>query len=240
MMKPLAFALSALILIFIFSTGSFAAKSLANLPQNCEYFHQRFGTFHFQRHPGSDGSCIVSADPFDITNFRYRGYLVSAEGLFMVFNSYSDQDDATATGARVFHFFPRKNMPNAESLNQESHLKFATPQIELILSQNQTKILRMTGATIKEDPKVQPGNKGGVEIFSSQTLYLDSGFALGHDITADADKYSTFYDINRKTCTLQNKELFIYSGDGDSSFRFSDAELKAFLKTKCPRLTVNF
>ncbi len=237
-MKPLVLALAALILNI--GSQALAAKPVANPPQNCEYFHQRFGTFHFQRHPGSDGSCIVSADPFDITNFKYRGYLVSAEGIFMVFNSYSDQDDATATGARVFHFFPRKNMPNTESIDQESHLKFAAPQIELILSQDQTKILRMTGATVKEDPKVQAGNKGGVEILNSETLYLDSGFALGHDITADGNKYSTFYDINRKTCALQNKELFVYTGDGDSSFRFSDAELKAFLKTKCPRLTVNF
>lgn len=243
-MKPLFYALSALVLNLSFSPKVFAAtdadSNLVEPAAACDEFHVRHGAFHFQRHFLNNGTCFLSADPFDVNNFKYRAYLISNEGILMVFNSYSASEASSATGARVFHFFPRKNTPELVDNGQESILKFAAPQIEMVLSQDKTQILRMTGATVKEDPKVQPGNKGGVEISNVKTLYLDSGFALGHDVTGDPNKYSTFYDINKKSCAVQNKEIFAYTSDGDTSIRFSDADLKTFLKSRCPRLSVNF
>jgi len=235
MMKPLLFY--PLLLTMFFGYQSWASKPAAS---DCTDFHIRLGAFHFQRQVMNSGTCILSMDPFDITAFKYRGYLVSSDGIFMVFNSYSQAENSTATGARVFHFFPRQNTPDIIDLNQETHVQFAAPKIKLVLSQDKTQILRMIGATVKEDPKVQSSNKGGVEILKADTLYLDSGFALGHDVTTEPGRISTFYDINRKSCAVPNKELFVYSSQGDSDFRFSDAELKTFLKKRCPRLTVNF
>lgn len=158
----------------------------------------------------------------------------------MVFNSYSPNENSKSTGARVFHFFPRRNLPEITADQDEVRVKFSAPQIELVLSQENDQILRMTGGKIKEDPKVQSSNKGGVEISNVKTLYLDSGFTLGRDPTGDPDRTSIFYDSKGHNCAVQNKEVFKYDSDGDSNLRFSDAELKGFLRSRCPRLVLGF
>ncbi len=228
--------LTALLLSFLLPHQSNAAKPASD----CTDFHVRQGAFHYQRHSSSDGSCTLMADPFDVGDMVYRSYLVNNQGLLMVFNSYNAGDDATSSGARVFHFFPRKNLPELTEINGESHVQMPAPGIEMVLSQLEAKILRFEGAEFKEDSKVAPSNKGGLEISKVKTLYLDSGFAMGHDVTADANKISTFHDVAGKTCDVRNREVFKYNSDGDSDFKFTDGELKNFLKTRCPRLTVNF
>jgi hypothetical protein len=215
-------------------------QAATHSPVPCTDYHVRYGAFHYQRLSGSDGSCILSIDPFDIHHFLYRGYLVSNEGLLMVFNSYSDGSDATSTGARVFHFFPRQNTPDLVVLDKEIHVKFASPKMELVLSQEKDEILRLIGGQIHEARKVQPTNQGGVEIIKSQALYLDSGFAMGHDVTTDLQKNSVFHDSKGHTCTVSNADIFSVASDGDSHFKFSDSGLKTFLKSRCPRLIPGF
>jgi len=215
-------------------------KAAVHSPAPCDDYHIRYGAFHYQRLSNSDGSCFLSMDPFDIHNFVYRGYLVTNEGLLMVFNSYSNSSTSTSTGARVFHFFPRQNTPDLVVLGKETHVKLAAPKMELVLSQEKDVILGLVGGSIHEDPKVQSGNQGGVEILKSDSLYLDSGFAMGHDVTTDAQKKSVFHDSKGHTCTVLNGDVFSYTADGDSHFKFSDSELKTFLKSRCPRLIPGF
>ncbi len=236
-MKPLLVATLALTSALI-SLKSQAQTTPGN--PDCADFHLRFGAFHYQRFQATDGTCFLSADPFEVGDFRYRSYLATNDGMLMVFNSYSPSDSANASGARVFHFFPRKNMPEITNTDTTVNIKTATPGIELVLSQDQTKIIKMVGGLIKEDSKVSSANKGGVEIISAQSLYLDSGFAVGHDITADLGSTSTFHDSKGRTCDVKNREIFNVTSDGDSELKFSDSELKAFLKTRCPRLKPGF
>jgi hypothetical protein len=55
-------------------------------------------------------TCFSSVHPRDAyTNLIYRDYLITSEGLLMVFNSYGPGDNAKTTGAREFYFFPRKD-----------------------------------------------------------------------------------------------------------------------------------
>jgi hypothetical protein len=232
-MNPLA----SLFLGLILSSAAFAARPA---PEACTDFHVRHGAFHFQRLSSSDGSCFLTADPFDVGDFFYRSYLLSNDGLFMVFNSYGQGENSTSSGARVYYFFPRKSLPELMETDGKSFLQFATPGIEMILSQSETKILGFYGAEFKEDPKVNSDNKGGLEITKAKTLYMDAGFALGHDVTTERNSKSTFHDTRGESCEVLNKEVFSYTADGDTNFKFTDSELKEFLKTRCPRLKPNF
>jgi hypothetical protein len=236
------FSMKPLLLPLVFFCWFWSLNSIASTrpASECTDFHTRYGSFHFQRLSTHDGSCLLNIDPFDVGNFKYRGYLVSSEGMLMVFNSYNATDDSDSTGARIFHFFPRINTPDVASLDNESLVQTATPGLKLVLSQEKARILRMIGADIKEDPVVQSGNQGGVEIKKSQFLYLDSGFMLGGDVTSLPDRISTFHDSKGRTCSVQNRELFNYTSDGDTSLKFNDAKLKVFLKSRCPKILPGF
>ncbi|MEZ0392578.1 MAG: hypothetical protein ACAH59_10195 [Pseudobdellovibrionaceae bacterium] len=233
-MKALFSILLGFFAISISSTQSSAAES-------CSEFHHYWGAFHHQRLQAADGECFLTADPSDVpSNFKYRSYLITDRGLLMIFNSYSPSGSASATGARVFYFFPRKITPNVKSYNGQTTMLLSAPGIELNLSQDQTKILTMKGAVIKEDPNVRPDNQGGVEISKVKTLLLDAGFNQGSDPTGNPNRSSKFIDHKGHTCQVKNNEIFNLTSDGDANFKFSDSQLKSFLKTRCPEIQTNF
>lgn len=237
-MKPLSFVFLALI-VSHFSQAAVQIQAQAQKP--CDEYLVRHGAFKFQRFESYDNVCFSGADPFDVLPaMKYRSYLVTNEGLLMVFNSYNATENADATGARVFHFFPRNQTPDIQVSGSQIVYQTATQGLELILSQKKAEILGMKGGKVKESTKLSPSNQGGVEFSSVKFLTLDSGFTLGQDPTGIPDRNSKFIDSSGRTCTVQNKEVFKYSSDGDSSFKFTDDELKNFLKDRCPQLKFNF
>lgn len=236
-MKPLSFAFLAIIL----SQNLLAAELGSHSKVPCDEYLVRHGAFKFQRFESDDKTCYSGADPFNVPDSMiYRSYLVTNEGLLMVFNSFSTSNAPAATGARVFYFFPRNQTPEIVPVGSAQVIyKTATQGVELILSQKKAQILGMKGGKVKENPKVSPSNAGGVEFSAVKFLYLDSGFTQGHDPTSVPSRTSKFVDSNGASCVVENSEIFNYVGD-DSNFKFTDAELKDYLKSRCPGLVVGF
>ena len=187
------------------------------------------------------GQCYVSVHPNNSTNLVYRNYGIFSDGLFMVFNSFGDSENtAKDTGAREYHFFPRSQTPTLQ-------IDPAGPTVSVTLVDGGTIVFDPATAqpvssdrgTVTVAGTVDRGNKGGVEFPSYAGLMLDSGFRMGELPSGKPNGDSTFRDAQGHTCVVKNSEVFAYA-NGDRSFKFDDAALKAFLKTRCPKLTVSF
>ncbi|MDD5629589.1 MAG: hypothetical protein PHU21_11030, partial [Elusimicrobia bacterium] len=89
-------------------------------------------------------------------------------------------------------------------------------------------------------PKIDPAERGGVEIPRYSGLLLDAGFRMGESPSGLPNAGSTFRDSRGRTCTVKNRELFNYTSGGDHAFKFTDAQLSAWLKTACPGLSPGF
>ncbi len=241
------FSISLILLFSCFSISASAQiapnpgiESLPGKGTGCSEYFTRAGAFSYQRLLSADGLCFLNVDPFEINNFVYRSYLSSSNGTFMVFNSYSPKEGPGTTGARVFIFFPRQRPLEMKLLKDRSVLQLATPGFEIHYSLAQTQVIGMKGGKVSEAKTVSPSNQGGVEFSHVKTLYLDLGFTMDHDPSTEPARISRFTDHLGKTCDIVNRELFLASASGNTSFRFSDAELKTFLAQRCPNLEMNF
>lgn len=234
-MKPLI----CFVLLFL-SLNPLAQASTAQT-QDCSDILTREGEFQISRFEAEDGTCFFSVDPAQAPpDMRYRSYLFTREGLFMVFNSYSPQMGPTDHGARVFYLFPRGKTPFYVASSNHFQVFTASPGIEIHFRKDKMQLAGMKGGVIHENLKVSPSNSGGVELSKMQTLYLDAGFQLGQDPIGDPTRTSTFVDFKGQKCAVQNKEIFTYNSDGDARIRFSDSKLKVWLSSRCPGLEMNF
>ena len=89
-------------------------------------------------------------------------------------------------------------------------------------------------------PRIDPADRGGVEIPRYAGLMLDAGFRLGESPSGRPNADSTFRDAQGRTCMVKNNELFNYTPDGDHALKFNDAQLSAWLTTRCPGLSAGF
>lgn len=188
------------------------------------------------------GKCFVSIDPMDTPNLIYKAYTIFDDGLLMVFSSYGDGEDSNPnlTSAREFWFFPRRA---ALTLNMDKtagtmSVVMADGGVLTIDTQTaQPKSLDRGAVTVS--PRVDPAERGGVEITSYAGLVLDGGFRMGESPTGRPNADSTFRDAQGHLCAVKNNELFAYA-NGDHSFKFTDAQLSAWLRARCPNLTPGF
>ena len=236
------------ILSLVFSLsfiGNAQAQSTepAPAPQDaCTELYKPFGVWRFHRYEtfSAPKDCFMSALSVDVPGLLYRSFLFTSHEL-MVFNSYDGSVDSNeSTGARVFMFFPRNQTPDIEDVGNVVYMKAPSKGISIGFDYKAGTVIGFTGVTATIDPKVNAENKGGVEITSSPTLWLDIGFSQGHDPTSEPNRTAVFHDIKGKTCNVKNSELFTYVADDDNYFKYNDAALKTFLKTRCPSLTVNY
>lgn len=222
----------------------FALFSLASdLEKTCTYFHESGPGLQYYRQFFSPNTCYLDLQPTQYEKMKFRAYLFSNTGLFMVFNSYNESEDSSATGARVFYFFPRNKAP--ERIVQGSILKIFSSDPKSVFSFDLNKGI-FTGlsvngkiADIFVDPDIHAKNNGGVEIKNYKGLMLDLGFALGQDPAMVKDRKVKFIDSNQIQCILKNREIFKYIGSDYEFIHASDAELKVFLQKRCPELTLS-
>jgi hypothetical protein len=187
-----------------------------------------------------NGLCYVSIDPQSETNLVYRDYAFFSDGMLMVFNSYGEGEGPSMTSARQFYFFPRARAPHLDA-------DAAAGTIAVVLSDGgratfdpkTAQISALDRGTVTVSPSLDPSARGGVEISGYRGLLLDAGFRQGELPSGLPNGQSTFHGAQGQTCTVTNSEIFAYSGS-DNSFKFDDAGLSAFLKTRCPALPVGF
>jgi hypothetical protein len=186
------------------------------------------------------GLCFTSIDPMEISGMVYRSYAFFGDGLLMVFSSYGEGSGSKMTSAREFFFFPRRGAPElamdpkagtvSVRMGDGARADFAPATAEL-------SGLERGAATVSA--KVDRAERGGVEIPRYAGLMLDAGFRVGESPSGLPNASSTFRDANGTTCAVKNSDLFAYA-NGDHSFKLTDAQLSAWLKTACPRLNAGF
>ncbi len=217
---------------------------LISLPQPmvCEPYHEMIGNINYYRQVLSGDRCWLSVVPYDYSSpeLIYRSYLMTEDGVFMVFNSYGQGSISTDTGARIFQIFPRNQLPHAYVTGEKLVIKTAYSNLSLIMDSNTGLWAMSFGAEIKEDPMISKKNKGGVEWTHMDTFYVDFGFSIGHDPRANANALSTVFDSKNHSCSVKNKELFKYDADQDFEFKFlNDQDLVEFLKIRCQNLDLS-
>lgn len=185
------------------------------------------------------GQCFVSVSPVHSQGLVYRNYAVFGDGMLMAFNSFGDSEDtAKDTGAREFHFFPR--LGSLELLIDPSVPAVAVRMADgglLTFDPATAQPRAVDRGSVTVAPAVDRGNRGGVEFPAYSGLMLDSGFRMGELPSMRPEAESVFRDANGRTCAVKNREVFTHA-NGDRTFKFDDAGLKAFLKSRCPGLSV--
>ena len=189
----------------------------------------------------SSGLCYVSIHPAETPGMMYRSYVFFGDGLLMVFSSYGEGPSSKTTSAREFFFFPRRGAPelmmdaNAGAVSvrmSDGGRAYIAP------STAQLSALERGHASVSS--KIDPVERGGVEIASYAGLMLDAGFRVGESPSGRPDAASTLRDAEGRTCAVANRELFSYTSGGDHSFKFTDAQLSAWLRIACPELNAGF
>ena len=186
------------------------------------------------------GICYVSIDPRDTPGLVYRSYVFFGDGLMMVFSSYGEGNSPSVTSAREFFFFPRRGAP--ELAMDEKAGTVSVRMSDGGRADFDPATAQLSGferGSVAVSSKIDPANRGGVEIPRYAGLMLDAGFRQGESPSGRPAAESTFRDASGRTCTAKNSDLFAYAG-GDHSFKFTDAQLSAWLRSACPDLDAGF
>ncbi len=187
----------------------------------------------------ASGSCFLSISPFKNSTLVYRNYLMTDEGLLMVFNSFGDGEEMDNTAAREFYFFPRVQANPTHVWNDlDRRLEVTHTNGDVFyFDYDSADIFRLGRGQVFVAPEIRKENKGGVEILEYQGLVLDVGFTVGHSPSAVAAGAVAFIDHKQQSCGLKVREVFIETGSQDMRFKYSDVDLVPFLKNRCPQLS---
>ncbi len=188
-----------------------------------------------------DGRCFVSAHSNQSHGLVYRDYTFYSDGMLMVFSSYGDGEDvSTLTSAREFFFFPRSGALAVEADEAAKTLTVVMADgARATFDTAAAELASLDRGDVTVSPRFDPAERGGVEFPRYAGLMLDAGFRMGESPSGRAGAESTFRSAHGQTCTVRNPEVFSYA-HGEHEFKFTDAALAAFLRTRCPALHVGF
>lgn len=188
------------------------------------------------------GNCFVSIGPMSTTNLIYRAYTIFGDGLLMVFSSYGDGEDSNPnlTSAREFRFFPRRGAPALHMSASAGTVSVTMADGGILHIDPATAQIRsLDRGSVTVSSRVDPAERGGVEITSYAGLMLDGGFRMGESPAGRPEAEAAFRDAQGHVCKVKNKELFVYA-NGDHDFKFTDAQLKAWLAARCPSINPGY
>lgn len=215
--------------------GASAAFAGDYLNDNCHQDVQIFENTQLQIDRFSGTSvCYVSIHSDTDFSMKYRNYLLTNNGLLMIFNSFGNGPEATTTGAREYYFPTKlKTIPRVSYKNQIITVVL-TDNVSIQFSTQTGDPIQISNASFTLDPKIVTTNKGGLEIKNSTVIYVDGGFRMGKAPTSvDSGKS----DIKQQTqsCTVQNSELFDNSA-GLAVLKFKNGYFESFVKQRCANM----
>lgn len=212
------------------------AQSSVDCPDIVERYE---GTQIQQQWSENSQSCFFSVSPRDAyVDLIYRDHLFTTQGLFLVFNSYGTGPDSETTGAREFFLFPRplKKFDFYWNRNsQELEVTHVTGN-KFIFDARKGRLKSVTNATVSVADDVNKNNRGGIEITNFKGLVLDGGFKMGGSPSSVSSGSSVIKDVQGKSCSVKNYEVFKYTSDGEVFVKYSDSTLPAYIKKRCPGL----
>ena len=189
----------------------------------------------------SSGLCYVSIHPASTPGMVYRSYVFFGDGLMMVFSSYGEGPSSKTTSAREFFFFPRRGAPE---LTMDSSAGAVSVRMSdgarAYIAPATAQLSGLERGRASVSPKIDPAERGGVEIPAYAGLMLDAGFRVGESPSGRPDGTSTFRAAEGRVCAVANRELFNYTSNGDHALKFTDAQLSAWLRRACPGLIAGF
>lgn len=182
-------------------------------------------------------NCFVTVHPRNIDDMTYRDFLFDDVGIFMVFNSFGEGPESETAGAREFYFFPRKNPLSYKYDAATKRVAITAPSGKVFtFNTEKSVLLSISNTTITQDFKIDKNNKGGIEITQNDGIYLDLGFAMGQSPSQNPKRSVVFKDAKNSSCSIRNSDIFNYTIDKDTIFKFSDSQLSRFLSRTCPQL----
>ncbi len=172
--------------------------------------------------------------PNNAVDLKYRQFVLSSEGMMMVFNSFGQGTSSQFTGAREYYFFPRTaNQISFDVLESKKILTVTMPnQKKLSFKYDTAEFKELESAQVKIDNSIEINNRGGVEILSYNGVYMDCGFQMGQSPIANPFRFCQFVDAKRHTCRVQNQQVINYYDNGEISLR-SDQEIKDYVLRSC-------
>lgn len=222
-------------LVLISDRASAVESSFRAISPLCPEKLESFENIQIQQSLSSDGkTCYFSVHPRDaFETMIYRDYLLTSDGLLMVFNSYDSTEESLASGAREFYFlgqvFSEFQWFTEEGLMKVRGLGGLTYAFDLTSAQLKT----LTGAQLKLAAEVSPTNKGGLEVESFAGIWIDASFRLGGSPAMSSTATSQIRNGNSETCRAPNSSLFQYI-DGNAYVR-NLTELKKNTRIVCPK-----
>jgi len=169
----------------------------------------------------SSGKCYISIGAMSTEHLIYRAYGFFSDGLMMVFSSYGDGEDSNPnlTSAREFFFFP---CTGAMALEMDK----AAGTVAVVMADGgrvhidpaAVQIRSLARGAVTVSPRVDPAERGGVEITSYSGLMLDAGFRMGESPSGRPNAEGTFRDALGASCTVKNNEIFAYA-NGDHELK---------------------
>lgn len=226
-----------LLTCFAFNTVSAETSSSQSARDLCPDKVERFGNIQLQQQSSREGFCYLSIHPRNAyQTMIYRDYLLSTEGLLMVFNSFSPEESPETTGAREFFFFPREFKGYQWEVQGDSLIVRGFREMVFQFNLKTSQIESISGAKIEVKPEVAPENQGGVEILSFNNLFMDSGFTTGNSPSAAPSRSSVWKNSQNQECKLRNSEAFLYR-DGEPSMK-SEKDMLAIIRRKCPQFNL--
>lgn len=224
--------MKSLLLALLFSLSAQAQNLLEFCPDKVD----RIENIQIHQLLSSDNkTCYLGIHPRDAwETLIYRDYLLSSDGLLMIFNSFEPNETPKSTGAREFYFFP-KDFSGYQWEVEGSYLKVkGFHGLELTFSLETAQVETLTGAQLKVSPEVVATNMGGVEILSfDKGLFLDAGFLLGESPSSKTQRSSAWRNSKNQECQIRNSESFWYL-NGEPTLKTFTELLKVFKKS-CPQ-----
>ena len=220
-------------LFLIFCAQAVHANEYIN--DNCTDDYQAYEETRIQiGRFGDANECFVSIHTNPNFSPKYRSYILTNNGLLMVFNSYGDGDPSTKTGAREY-YFPSKLKQNFVVSYDQGIVKVAlTDDVTFAINAKTGKPTQITNTTFSISSSVNPNNKGGLEIKSSKVPMIDSGFAMGKSPTS-IDEGKSYIKKMNQSCELINRELYDNS-TGDAILRYKNRDFDDFVSSRCPNI----
>ncbi|MFN8846123.1 MAG: hypothetical protein ACK5V3_03130 [Bdellovibrionales bacterium] len=165
------------------------------------------------------GPCTLSLHPRDAyVTLIYRDYLLTSEGLLLVFNSLAPNEGPGSHGAREFFTFPSEFKGFTWETQGDTLIIKGFGELTLSFSTQTAQLKSISNADIMVSKKVEASNRGGVEIVRSQWPFVDSGFHLGGSPSQRPEAFSTIKNAKNQSCRVMNSKIFDYSS-GEAQIR---------------------
>lgn len=184
--------------------------------------------------------CFLTVVSRDNYHMVYRDFLFSGDGLFMIFDSFGAGSESTMTAAREFYMFPRnKTQPLSYKYDAATKSIQVTSAFGKVFTFNTQKsiLTGISGSEFTMDHNVKPDRRGGLEFVKNDGLILDVGYKIGESPSQNPKNKIVFKDSQERSCAVVNADVFHYTAEKDAVFKFTDEQLKSFLKSRCPGLS---